>query len=140
MTEEGGGWFCRHGRVAAGPQPGARVDRLVVAALREAGVPIEGAYPKPVTDDVVRTADYVVTIGAVNVALLNPGKSHLKWDIHDPGDASFEQGRALVTELGARVRGLWAGIRDEPHPRSGLGQGLPVLGGASRPGPGRWGG
>jgi arsenate reductase len=96
---------------SAGPQPGAQVDPLVVAALAEAGIPFQDAYPKPVTDDVVRAADWIITIGRVNISVLYPGKTHLEWDIPDPGDSTLEQVRALVAELDARVQELWATIR-----------------------------
>jgi protein-tyrosine-phosphatase len=103
-----------HGAVdvrSAGPQPGAQIDPLVVTALTEAGFQIQDAYPKPVTDDVVRAADWIITIGRVNISVLYPGKTHLEWDIPDPGDSTLEQIRALVAELDARVRDLRTRIR-----------------------------
>ncbi len=96
---------------SAGPQSGAQVDPLVVAALDEVGIQVPQAYPKPVTDDVVRAADWIITIGRVNISVLYPGKTHLEWDIPDPGDSTREQVRALVDELDARVRELWTTIR-----------------------------
>ena len=62
----------------------------------------------------VRAAGCVVTIGAVDIALLYPGKEHLERDIPDPGDAGPEQVRALVVELEARVRALWSSVRSGP--------------------------
>jgi arsenate reductase len=47
----------------------------------------------------------------VNISVLYPGKTHLEWDIPDPGDSTLEQVRALVAELDARVQELWATIR-----------------------------
>ena len=47
----------------AGSEPVDVVRPTVVAALDEIGVPIGGEYPKPLTDEVVRAADVVVTMG-----------------------------------------------------------------------------
>lgn len=42
---------------SAGSLPGSEVHPLVVEALEERGIDLAGAFPKPLTDDVVRAAD-----------------------------------------------------------------------------------
>ena len=48
---------------SAGSAPSDEVNPLVVEALREAGVDLSEAFPKPLTDEVVRAADVVITMG-----------------------------------------------------------------------------
>ncbi|HAM27985.1 MAG TPA: hypothetical protein DCP11_15150, partial [Microbacteriaceae bacterium] len=49
--------------LSAGSEPADRVNPAIAAALDEIGVPLGGEYPKPLTDEVVRAADYVITMG-----------------------------------------------------------------------------
>lgn len=98
---------------SAGARPGSGLPPLVLQALREAGADPDTAYPKPVTDDLLRAADYVVTIGDEEVSRLYPGKQYLDWNLQDPGDAAPEQVHALVTALDDRVKALWNRIRAE---------------------------
>ena len=48
---------------SAGTQPGAALNELSVASLREVGIDITGEHPKALTEDMLRTADVVVTLG-----------------------------------------------------------------------------
>lgn len=47
----------------AGSTPATAVDPRIADTLAEAGVPPTDDYPKPLTDEVVQAADYVVTMG-----------------------------------------------------------------------------
>ncbi|GAA1579014.1 hypothetical protein GCM10009789_35880 [Kribbella sancticallisti] len=53
---------------SAGSLPVALVDANVVTAMDEVGVYLGGAYPKPLSDEIVRAADVVVTRGAATRA------------------------------------------------------------------------
>ena len=48
---------------SAGSAPAEAVNPLVVEALSEVGVDLDEAFPKPLTDEVVRAADVVITMG-----------------------------------------------------------------------------
>ncbi|QGU05356.1 Arsenate-mycothiol transferase ArsC1 [Corynebacterium comes] len=96
---------------SAGSMPGTEVSPVVVEVLRDRGIDLSGAYPKPLTDDVVRAADYVITMGCGDVCPIYPGKHYLDWDLADPADQSRERVEAIVDEIDERVKGLWATIR-----------------------------
>jgi protein-tyrosine-phosphatase len=82
-----------------------------VEALRERGIDLSEAYPKPLTDDVVRAADYVITMGCGDTCPVYPGKRYLDWEIADPSEETPERVRAIVDDIDARVQALWEEIR-----------------------------
>ena len=56
---------------SAGSQPGAGILPSVVTVLAELGIDVSEEFPKPLTDDVVRAADAVVTIGVERMPALS---------------------------------------------------------------------
>lgn len=96
---------------SAGSMPGTELSPVVVEVLQDRGIDLTGAYPKPLTDDVVRAADYVITMGCGDVCPIYPGKHYLDWDLADPADESRERVAAIVDEIDERVRGLWGTIQ-----------------------------
>ncbi|TFC24229.1 metalloregulator ArsR/SmtB family transcription factor [Cryobacterium sp. MDB1-18-2] len=92
--------------LTAGSAPAGRVNPMVVAALDEIGVPLAGEYPKPLTDEVVRAADYVITMGCGDACPVYPGRTYLDWDLADPVGLPMEGVRAIRDEIEARVRTL----------------------------------
>lgn len=96
---------------SAGSMPGTELSPVVVEVLQDRGIDLTGAYPKPLTDDVVRAADYVITMGCGDVCPIYPGKNYLDWDLADPADESRERVAAIVDEIDERVRGLWGTIQ-----------------------------
>ncbi|PZP32263.1 MAG: phosphotyrosine protein phosphatase [Kocuria rhizophila] len=97
---------------SAGSLPGAEVHPLVVEALKERGIDLTGAYPKPLTDDVVRAADYVITMGCGDACPVYPGKRYLDWGIADPSQETLEGVREIVETIDTRVQALWDQIRN----------------------------
>ncbi|WP_345764912.1 arsenate reductase ArsC [Diaminobutyricibacter sp. McL0608] len=86
-----------------------RVDMVrptVVAALDEIGVPIAGEYPKPLTDEVVRAADVVVTMGCGDACPVYPGRRYLDWELGDPAGQPLSKVREIRDDIEARVREL----------------------------------
>ncbi|BAC17688.1 low molecular weight phosphotyrosine protein phosphatase [Corynebacterium efficiens YS-314] len=96
---------------SAGSLPSSEIPDVVVDVLAERGIDLAGAFPKPLTDDVVRGADYVITMGCGDVCPIYPGKHYLDWDLADPKDETPERVRAIVDEVDERVRGLWETIQ-----------------------------
>lgn len=96
---------------SAGSMPGTELSPVVVEVLQDRGIDLTGAYPKPLTDDVVRAADYVITMGCGDVCPIYPGKHYLDWDLADPADESRERVAAIVDEIDERVKGLWGTIQ-----------------------------
>lgn len=68
----------------AGSQPAAEINERVVSALADVGVPMPDEYPKPLTDEVVQAADYVVTMGCGDACPVYPGRRYMDWDLEDP--------------------------------------------------------
>lgn len=95
---------------SAGSMPGDEVHPVVLAALAEIGVDIDDAFPKPLTDDVVRASDVVVTMGCGDACPYYPGKRYLDWDLADPADQPLEVVRAIRDDIDARVQQLLAEI------------------------------
>jgi len=98
-----------HGLVqvrSAGSTPAAEVNPAVVAAMAEIGIDISREFPKPITDDAVRDADIVVTMGCGDACPIYPGKRYLDWDLSDPAGKSLEEVRAIRGEIEARVQQL----------------------------------
>ncbi|MDE0545215.1 metalloregulator ArsR/SmtB family transcription factor [Microbacterium sp. C7(2022)] len=92
----------------AGSEPASAVRSVVVSALDEIGVPLGGEFPKPLTDEVVRAADVVVTMGCGDACPVYAGKTYLDWPIADPAGLSLPGVRGIRDDIEARVRGLLA--------------------------------
>ncbi|MGC5171402.1 metalloregulator ArsR/SmtB family transcription factor [Microbacterium sp. DT81.1] len=90
----------------AGSEPAGEVRHTIVAALDEIGVPLGGEFPKPLTDEAVRAADVVVTMGCGDACPIHPGRRYLDWDLEDPVGKPIERVRAIRDDIEFRVRGL----------------------------------
>jgi arsenate reductase len=98
-----------HGRVrvrSAGSEPGDRVDPAVIEARAEIGIDLSTAFPKPLTDDAVRAADVVITMGCGDACPIYPGKRYVDWDLPDPAGKPVEAVRPIRDEIDERVRAL----------------------------------
>lgn len=91
---------------SAGSQPAADLLPGVVTVLTEAGIDLTGEFPKPLTDDVVRAADAVVTMGCGDACPLYPGKRYLDWQLTDPEGLDLDGIRAVRDEIQAHVEQL----------------------------------
>jgi arsenate reductase (thioredoxin) len=100
---------------SAGSEPGDRINPNVVEAMAEIGVDISKEFPKPMTDEVVRAADAVITMGCGDACPIYPGKRYEDWEIDDPAEADLDGVRRIRDEIGERVRRLLA----EVAPQSG---------------------
>ncbi len=101
---------------SAGSQPAPTVDEAVVAAMAEIGVDLGEAFPKALTDDVVRAADVVVTMGCGDACPVYPGKRYLDWQVRDPAGLSLGEVRAIRDDVDSRVRALLAELLPAPAP------------------------
>jgi protein-tyrosine-phosphatase len=91
---------------SAGSAPADTIDPVVVDVLREVGLDIGDEFPKPVTDDAVRAADVVVTMGCGDACVFYPGKHYEDWQIDDPAGKDIDTVRRIRDEIDARVRRL----------------------------------
>jgi arsenate reductase len=109
------GWFqhlAGGGAVAwsGGSEPTADVNPAAIAAMAEIGIDISGEYPKPWTDEIVRAADVVVTMGCGDACPIFPGKRYEDWALADPDGLGVEAVRPIRDDIGQRVRGLLASL------------------------------
>jgi arsenate reductase len=93
---------------SAGSDPADRVDPAVVEAMAELGVDLGAEAPKALTDEAVREADVVVTMGCGDACPVYPGKRYLDWDLPDPAGRDIESVRAIRDEIDRRVQALLA--------------------------------
>jgi len=92
---------------SAGSAPADRVNPLVVEAMAELGLDMSAAFPKPLTDDAVRTADVVITMGCGDACPFYPGVRYEDWVLLDPaGAGSLDEVRAIRDEIRGRVEVL----------------------------------
>ncbi|ANZ39643.1 phosphatase [Lentzea guizhouensis] len=96
---------------SAGSNPTGAILRTVTDALDEVGISLIEAFPKPLTDEVVRAADVVVTMGCGDTCPVYPGKRYLDWDVADPAGAPLNTVREIRDDIDRRVRDLLAGIK-----------------------------
>lgn len=92
--------------LTAGSEPAGAINARIIAALDEIGIPIGGEFPKPLTDEVVRGADYVITMGCGDACPIYPGPRYLDWDLPDPAELSIQGVRAVRDDIDSRVRAL----------------------------------
>jgi arsenate reductase (thioredoxin) len=100
-----GGWISVR---SAGSQPAGAIEPAVVDAMAVLGLDVSHEFPKPLTDEVVRAADVVVTMGCGDACPVFPGKRYEDWEVADPAGQSLETVSAIRDDIAARVRSLIA--------------------------------
>ena len=91
---------------SAGSSPADELNPAVVEAMREVGVDMSDEFPKPLSDDVVRAADVVITMGCGDACPIYPGKRYEDWVLDDPAEQDLETVRRIRDEIDGRVRVL----------------------------------
>jgi arsenate reductase (thioredoxin) len=91
---------------SGGSEPGVEVNPAAIAAMNERGIDISGEFPKPWTDETVRAADVVITMGCGDACPVFPGKKYEEWVLDDPAGADLPTTRAIRDEIERRVRAL----------------------------------
>ena len=95
---------------SAGSDPAEEINRAVVEAMEEMGVDMGEEFPKLLTDDVVRAADVVITMGCGDACPVYPGKRYEEWTLDDPAGQDLETVRRIRDQIDARVRPLVADL------------------------------
>jgi arsenate reductase len=91
---------------SGGSMPESEVNPAAIDAMAEVGIDIRAEYPKPWTDEIVRAADVVITMGCGDACPIFPGKKYEDWDVSDPAGLDVESVRAIRDDIGQRVRHL----------------------------------
>jgi arsenate reductase len=93
---------------SAGSEPADRINPAVVAAMQEWGIDLSRRFPKPLTDDAIRAADVVITMGCGDACPFYPGKRYEDWELPDPHGRPVEEVRPIRDEIDRRVQQLIA--------------------------------
>jgi arsenate reductase len=99
---------------SGGSDPASVVNPSAVEAMAEVGIDISDEYPKRWTDEIVRAADVIVTMGCGDSCPIFPGKRYLDWEVGDPAGLPVEQVRPIRDEIGDRVRAIIDELGIEP--------------------------
>jgi arsenate reductase len=74
--------------------------------MNELGIDLSEEFPKPLTDEVVRAADVVITMGCGDACPIYPGKRYEDWELDDPADQDLATVRRIRDEIDRRVLAL----------------------------------
>jgi protein-tyrosine-phosphatase len=102
------GFFTHYAGDAAvawtgGSEPGDRINPAAIEAMKERGIDISGEYPKLWTNEVVRAADVVITMGCGDACPVFPGKRYEDWTLDDPAGRDVAEVRPIRDEIEYRV-------------------------------------
>ena len=93
---------------SAGSAPGDRINPAVAAAMDEWGIDLSQEFPKPLTDEFVKAADVVITMGCGDACPIYPGKRYEDWELQDPAGQPVEVVRRIRDDIDTRVQQLLA--------------------------------
>ena len=99
---------------SAGSDPTEQIHPLVAEAMAEIGIDVRMEFPKPLTDEVVRAADVVITMGCGDACPVFPGKRYEDWDVVDPADQPLATVRMIRDDIQHRVTDLLEELRISP--------------------------
>jgi len=96
--------------ISAGTNPATQVNSIVVAAMREVDIEIQGKKPKMLTAEMLEGADRVITMGC-NVSEACPASfvPAEDWGLDDPEGKPIEEVRQIRDKIKARVEELVEG-------------------------------
>ena len=115
------GFFQHHAGEQAvgwsgGSEPGSEVSPVAVQVMAERGIDIAGEFPKPWTDETVRAADVVITMGCGDACPFYPGKTYLDWKLDDPAGQGVDSVRPIRDDIRRRITELLTELGVEVHP------------------------
>jgi protein-tyrosine-phosphatase len=95
---------------SAGTDPADHINPAVVEAMRELGLDLSREFPKPLADEIVRAADFVITMGCGDACPVYPGVRYLDWQLDDPAGQPIAVVRRIRDEIDAKVHALLADL------------------------------
>jgi arsenate reductase len=91
---------------SGGSIPASEVTQAVVEAMAEVGIDISHQVPKRWTDETVRAADVIITMGCGDTCPIFPGKRYEDWEVDDPSGLGLDAVRPIRADIEIRVRRL----------------------------------
>jgi protein-tyrosine-phosphatase len=101
---------------SAGSAPADEINPAVIEAMTELGVDMSEEFPKPLTDEVVKAADVVITMGCGDACPIYPGKKYEDWELDDPAGQDLASVRVIRDEIDTRVQRLIGELLSEDDP------------------------
>ena len=99
---------------SAGSAPADGVNPAAVQAMAEVGIDITEQVPQRWTDEHVRAADVVVSMGCGDECPVLPGTRYEDWPLDDPAGRGVEAVRPIRDEIQGRIDGLLAELGVDP--------------------------
>jgi arsenate reductase len=93
---------------SGGSEPASTVNPAAIDAMAEVGIDIRSEFPKPWTDEIIRAADVVITMGCGDACPVYPGKRYEDWVLDDPEGLGVDAVRPIRDEIRGRVEKLIA--------------------------------
>jgi arsenate reductase (thioredoxin) len=93
---------------SGGSEPASTVNPAAIEAMAEVGIDIRTEFPKPWTDEIIRAADVVVTMGCGDACPVYPGKRYEDWVLDDPEGLDVAGVRTIRDAIRGRVEKLMA--------------------------------
>lgn len=100
---------------SGGSEPAESINPSAVAAMAELGIDISRELPQRWSDEIIRAADVVVTMGCGDECPFYPGKRYVDWELDDPAGRPVDEVRPIRDEIEHRVRTLMAELGVEPR-------------------------
>jgi protein-tyrosine-phosphatase len=91
---------------SAGSAPSDSIPQNVHDAMQEIGLSLENAFPKPLTDEVVRASDVVITMGCGDACPIYPGKRYEDWSLNDPSELDLDGVKEVRNDISERISNL----------------------------------
>jgi protein-tyrosine-phosphatase len=91
---------------SAGSDPADEINPVAVEAMAELGIDLSKEFPKPLSDEVVRVADAVITMGCGDACPIYPGKRYEDWTLDDPAGQDLATVRRIRDEIDGHVQKL----------------------------------
>ena len=93
---------------SGGSEPASTVNPAAIEAMAEVGIDIRTEFPKPWTDEIIRAADVVITMGCGDACPIYPGKRYEDWVLDDPEGLGVDGVRTIRDQIRGRVEKLIA--------------------------------
>ena len=100
---------------SGGSEPASTVNPAAIEAMEEVGIDIGAEFPKPWSDEILRAADVVITMGCGDACPVYPGKRYEDWLLDDPEGLGLDGVRPIRDEIRSRVEKLIAEMGLDPE-------------------------
>jgi protein-tyrosine-phosphatase len=96
----------------AGSGDASGIDPNVRAAMEEVGIDLSDKFTRPLTPEVLASADIVITMGrSVGQVEIPASARHLDWRVGDPAGAELDEVRRVREDIERRITDLLANLQ-----------------------------